>query len=275
MITSTNLRVNPLLSALVDLPYGAINLRGLLVLALFFYKRHSWHELARQTQVLLHLACPVTAINHLPRKAMTYLSGSLLFLTASGHVIFEAVEWCYTWNPGSPSATLPAFSAISTVPVLKEAYAWPFLTLYFCFSTVPFVLSQQVYVCAIVLARCLHKVLATLEQELLSESRRWEQYARPSSLDNLARKVATWEYLHVRTVLMVQAMNQFFGEIFLVTYLLDVLVAVCFATQLIGEETDHSLLFYFVWLGSFVLFGAYAMLLPLPFVLLNSQVPNS
>ncbi|OQV20627.1 hypothetical protein BV898_05445 [Hypsibius exemplaris] len=130
MISSTNRRVNPQLSTLVDLPYGVISLRGLLVLTLFFYKCHSGHELARQIQILLLLARTVTAINHLPRKVMTYFSRSFLFLTAGGHVISEAVDSATRVNRQSlchPSGVLGDFGGTGAQGGLCMAIRHPVL----------------------------------------------------------------------------------------------------------------------------------------------------
>ncbi|OQV20617.1 hypothetical protein BV898_05436 [Hypsibius exemplaris] len=269
IFTPTNPHTNPLLSAMVDLPYGVINLRRLVVLAVFFYKRHSWCELSQQTQELLHLARTATAAGQFSRKT-TLLSGFLLTVTALGHVTWELAEWYYFWSPGDPSDNLPVFSAVSVVPVPNDTYEWPYITLYICFSFVPFILSQQVYGCAMVLASIVGCVLTAMEQDMLRVCRQWMDPVHRSSLNDLARKVAKWEYLHSQALLVVEAMNRFFGEIFLFTYFLGVMVAVSYAGSFI-VETDRSLMFYCVSIGGFALFSAYAMFLPLPFVLVHNQ----
>ncbi|OQV20616.1 hypothetical protein BV898_05435 [Hypsibius exemplaris] len=171
-----------------------------------------------------HTNLLLLALVHLHYGA-TFLSGFLLFATTLGHDIWKIVEWYLFWNPGDASSSPYQLAVISVIPMICEPYSWPNVILYFCCSTVPFILSQQVYVCAMDLAGRARTVLVIMETEILRECQRWAELAHhPPSLDNLNEKIATWEYLHSQVLLVLRALNQFFGQIFLVAYLVDVMV---------------------------------------------------
>ncbi|OWA50196.1 hypothetical protein BV898_14721 [Hypsibius exemplaris] len=262
-----------LLTVLSDIPYGVYCMRAFLVLVLLLHKRDAWSDLTSRAGDLLSLS----RLQDIPGK-ITSLSRCLLCLTVCTHLAYELIEYSYFWVLGGQS-WLCNFANISVVPTFEDGNTWQFVCLYGCFSVFPFVLSQQVMVGAIALASVLQHVIRSVNEDILMEERRWETGLPVSaaSVDDLRKRIDTWEYLHAKALLLVQAMNECFSPIFGVAYTLDLFVSISFAAWYIGTAAgDHGE--YAVSLGSVALFLAYATLLPMPFVRVHNvgrQLPGS
>ena len=115
------------------------------------------------------------------------------------------------------------------------------------FSTMAFVLSQQVYVCAIIPAIVLHDVVARLDREVREDTasferrsaRGWPFRLNEREMAVAEEKVIQWETRRMQMLLFCGEITDFFGVILMVIYGLDFLTLLGFSSNIVNStRTD-------------------------------------
>jgi hypothetical protein len=250
------------------IPASSIAILSSITLIVLFIKRNSWANLAAETSHLINLSLQNnSAKEQLLRKAKR-ISIFLLIVSSSLHFIWQYTSWLN--NLAQSKATLSSDNYLSPVPI--KIYAWQNVIITSFFRTLPFVLSQQVYICSIILVLVLSTALHTLEEELNYEMMLYATNVDGTigrqEINNTKKKLQKWECLHVCMLLFVQSINEFFGWTFFTSYVMDVLTMSSWIVS--GITTD--ILQYTFAISSVVIFGLYATLFPLLLVGLYERV---
>ncbi|OWA50198.1 hypothetical protein BV898_14723 [Hypsibius exemplaris] len=145
---------------------------------------------------------------------------------------------------------------------------------------VPFVLSQQIYLCVIILgslvSRALHEMKGEISHETndyltLLEAASEGDWKIGSALNRTAMKLQQWDVTHFKLLKFTQLLNGHFRWILLAVYALDYLTILCLSARMI-TQTAHTSMSYLFVLGSVALFGAYISILPIPLIQVLDRV---
>jgi 7tm Chemosensory receptor len=262
---------NGLLKIVKTLPFWCVAVRGLSVPIVFFIKRHSWRQLTVEVSDLLNLfKC------HFSAGKIKRTSIALIVVTFCLHVVWVFTDWNdYLSGPGN----LTLSSDLILPPFPKSMmHLWGFL-ISECFGNhLPFLLSQQIYLCAIlvvvVMAEALQSVLREIQhQTLLHRSKTSHQLMKWKQIQRTRDKVQQWEDKHFKMFLLTQHVNHLFGCIFLIIFGLDVVSIIGFSSLLMNEhEKTYTMALYICAIGSVIIFGLYTTILPIPLIMLHDKV---
>ncbi|OQV19861.1 hypothetical protein BV898_06131 [Hypsibius exemplaris] len=257
------------------MPFFVINSRAFCVLLLLFVKRNSWPIFTAKIDRFLEHSLP-TEISTVFRLNVGRTSVVLCAVTFCLHLLWEAVEWV-VYLEAVPNITMTTDNFMAPLPVKYLTYQS--IVLWTLFSTLAFILSQQIFVCAIVLATLLKNILRRLNveitEELLYFGRKSEDLYGPNEKEILAtvEKLRCWEARRMEALLFCGEMNDFFGPILLLIYGMDFLTLLGFSSNIVNNpRTDLDSYMYLAL--SCALFLAYLTVFSFPMVAVHETSGN-
>jgi hypothetical protein len=228
-----------------------------------------------ETSKLIDASFAVQKSKNILLGKIKWISGISLVVSFGGSVAWEYSEWSYFFLRGAPNATLWSNDILAPIPF--KIFTWQYIITTSLFRLFPFALSQQVYLCAVILAIILFNVLESLGHEICDETALYKhaenQEVEGVQMEKTKSKLKKWEYIHFYAGLLYEGINNMFGLVFLMTYLLDSLIMLGFGSWLISYTTD-TLSEYAFSIGSFILFGVYATVFPIPMVRVYEKVKS-
>jgi hypothetical protein len=258
---------------LKSLPFFCINIRGLFVIFLFFIKQNKWIDLMRETQEFIEACLPSAFLKSSKKKTRT-ASLALFLLTFSLHISWETAQWLTFLNDW-PNITMASDDMLGPVPMrytlLQSILIWS------CLCVLPFLISQQVYSCVILLATILYDAIKAMHHQIKEEIKHFEEInvnflaAGENDFDLAGKKVMEWKGRHTQMLLFCERINHFFSLILFVIYGLDFITVVSFASGIVkSERTDVDYYLYLCW--SVLIFLIYGTVFLLPLVLVYEKV---
>jgi hypothetical protein len=261
-----------LLDILEMIPFFTKDLRSLIVLTVFFVKRNSLKNLLVESYDLVDSCFPNQQSKQLLFRKIKRKSVIFFILSLGFHILWESLGWL-DYFTGGHNRNLWSEDIIA--PFLKEIYAWQFLIIDSFFSTFPFFLSQQVFLCAIILVVILSEAFQILERELMHETMSYRlqegSFVTRETRKRTLIKLKSWERNHLFLLAFTKSVNDFFALIFLTVYGLDVLTMFSFASWTVTSGSKSPSVYAFA-MGSVLLFGSYATILPIPMVQVHEMV---
>ncbi|OWA52882.1 hypothetical protein BV898_17324 [Hypsibius exemplaris] len=263
-----NNHTNPILMGMQFMPFCTLNFRGLIVLFLLFLKRNSWTKLMKTAEVFLETCFPNnqdrTAVMRRARK----IAVLLCLLTVSMHSAWDVSEWIVTTET-LVNVTMTYGDIATPLPMAYLMYQY--ISVWTVFCTFPFVLSQQVYICVIVLAVILTEAVKSINQQIKQEIVLYEgRFAGKNELAMTEEKIIVWENAHLRVLLFCRCVNHYFSWILFIIYGLDFLTMMGYSANVIkNPRTDADSYVYII--GSIIIFGSYGTVFLLPFVHVYEQ----
>jgi hypothetical protein len=271
--TSSSTSMRNFLHVLQLMAYFSINMRGIFVLFLLFIKRNAWIGLMRDTSDFVHMLYPSSYLNRYEKRIQT-ASVLLCLLTTSLHFSWEVAEW-FHFLIRNPNMTMTSDEYLAPIPMkfslLQSIIIWSI------FSVFPFVLSQQVHSCIILLALILSDAIKGMHQQIdqvtehFRELNRNVMPPRDEDIKMVEQKVTNWNKCHTQMLFFCQRINDFFGLILFVVYGLDFMTSVSFASGVVETE-GLSLEGYTFLVTSVLIFLSYGTVFLFPLVLFNEKV---
>jgi hypothetical protein len=262
-----------LLRFMEKLPYTVICIRSFMVLIFFFFKRNHWKSLNLETNRLLKFCFPNKLVRKLYLSKLKWISGGLLSFSCVVHLLWQY----FAWKNYFAGFNITWFSDESIAPLPVKMYTWQFVIINSLFSTLPFMLSQQVYLCVVISVIVLYSVSQALAEELQQEILFYQLLKGRGAIFEGAVgrteiKLHRWKCIHFDLVRLTEIINDFFGMIFLMTYGLDTLTMLGFTSWVISTSGRQNPARYTYSIGSVVLFGAYVTMLPSAMIVLLEKV---
>jgi hypothetical protein len=260
------------LPALQSMPFVTINIRASAVLVLFFIKRRHWDSLMLETNHFIHTCFPYGAlgdvVKSIRRAGLILCAVTVLLLT-----VWEFGDW-YSFLGDYSNATMMRNNSANSLPITY--YMYQNIIIWVLFSTFPFALSQQVYLCAILLAMLLGKAITRLIFEINEEREYYEKrigdcvVVKEKEIQLTDQKIRNWEKCHMQTLLFCGSLGRFFNMILFTTYSIDFMTFLGFMSGLIGRgKSDASTFLYFL---PHLVFLAYGTVFLLPLVVVHEKV---
>ena len=176
-------------------------------------------------------------------RFLSVLFGILTFLL---HLLWESVEWTVYMN--SQNITLANDNFLAPLPITY--YAYQGILLWTLFSSIPFILSQQFFVCLILLAILVHDVIKALQREVHSEAIFYEKLLSNKSSKNIvhynklllltAKRAKSWTVSYHGLMLICDKINRYFGWIMLVLYGMDFLNMLGFLSNIVNNAENAA-----------------------------------
>jgi hypothetical protein len=259
-----------LLEILERLPFCAMNFRGLIVMSVCFAKRNHWSDLFKETASLISRCFDDKLAKQRLFRQIKYLSTGLLIMTFCIHLLWKTVKWIDYLS--AENITLSSDGIAGPLPI--KMLTWQYIVLDYLFRAVPFVLSQQVYVCAIMLVVTLSGALQNLTEQMNREKLVYQlgigQNINEKGWKKTEANLKKWKNIHFDMLRLTDRLNTFFRLIFFITFRLDLLTLLCFASWIITGKRE--MISYAFSSGSVLLFGIYVTFFPLPMVIVYEKV---
>ena len=255
---------------LTQLPGVSVYMRLAIVLLLFYWKRQSFSPLFEGLTILLD--SDMTLKSRVLRK-VPKLSVALLVATFFMYMGYSVTNWTNDILGDSSRQNVTMWSPASRTPFYLGMSNWQYLFGSVVFRDLAFILSQQVYITAIILCVSLADVVKSIFRDVATEIGALES-SLPIDLRDLEQKLSNWRGMYVKVTRLVSQINRFFGPIFLVTYSLDLTVVLGSAARFLtiaSSDSEIALTVLFT-VTCIVTFGIYATVLPIPFVTLSEKV---
>jgi hypothetical protein len=262
-----------LLYVLQIMPFFIVNSRAFFGIFLIFIKRHDWKNLMQETNDFMRICLTQSARNILLEK-IRFFSVSLFLVTFILHLSWESSAWL-NFIVGSPNISMMSENAYPPLPI-KE-YTYQFVIIWTIFCSVPFLLSQQVYLCLIILAMILSEAMKKLDDEIQEEveyymgSKGGSVIFKKKETNLSEEKVKQWEVCHMRMLLFCQSLNRFFNLILFFIYGLDFVALLGFISNIVQNYRSDAISYAFLIFSS-LLFLSYQTVFLLPLVAVHEKV---
>ncbi|OQV23345.1 hypothetical protein BV898_02792 [Hypsibius exemplaris] len=238
------------------IPFFTIVLRAFCVSLLFFCKRHGWRNLLTQADQFIDHALPSSCSITLLRRKMRSASVFLFIVTFTIHLVWEFVEWVVYME--GDNMTLSSDNFLAPLPITY--YAFQGVVIWTLFSSVPFIMSQQLFTCVIMLAMLPQAAMKGLNREVGDETAYYEvqsQFAT-TRLTSVPRKllllteerVRMWEATYMSTLIFIGRVNDFFGWILFILYGLDFLTLLGFVSNIVNNARSDWQSYAYLFLSS-------------------------
>ncbi|OWA53558.1 hypothetical protein BV898_17981 [Hypsibius exemplaris] len=259
-----------LLDIMEMMPYFILNFRGIVVLIFAFWKRDSLHLLSLATEELLKITFSSSYFSSKPFRKFKSLSIVFLIATATLHVVWECFDWVDYFTT-VPNATLYSSNYLNPIPT--QVYPWEYICVYSALNVFPFILSQHVYIGAVVFSWLLSKSIQTLKHELLHTievtSSGSKVYHSSDHFTLMTEQLRRWEKILLQANCVARRINHSYGWVFLATHVFDALNMLCLSSWIVS--ISETLGQYAFALGSVVAFGVYAIVFPIPMVMVAEE----
>ncbi|OWA51935.1 hypothetical protein BV898_16395 [Hypsibius exemplaris] len=251
------------------------SLRAVLVLALFASQPTAWHALhANIHTVFSHLETNTERST----KYLRFLALLSFLLTFTVHSITVILSWFrqegwlnrlnyfHYLDLGTRNGTSCYLYFDICISLTSSSTFWTVLV------DVPFVLSQQVLLCALIFAVKLLMILKKLKAEISELTSDLEVSHEISRWKTFHAQVKKWTRVYVTCQRFLYQFNSFFGRILLLSVTLDVFTTLGLGANLVAPAKGTTSLVtsgYYVFLCGIYL--SYATLLFIPFVLVHEE----
>ena len=197
----------------------------------------------------------------------------LVVATVTLHLLFYDVGWV-NWISITPNVTMSLDGMAAPLPMHFLFYQS--IIIYALFSTLPFILSQQVYSAVIILAVLLGEAIKKLTREIHEETHDVEQSngvfdGNGRELELTEKKVKNWQAYHMKIVFFRERLNGFFGDILFVVYGMDLLTLFGFLSSIVKNVRTDALSYEYLLLSS-VIFLMYGTVFLIPLVMVHEMV---
>ena len=263
-----------LLDAMYFFPGVAWDFRSLLVFSAFYLKRNDCRRLVEEVHQLFLFCYPEEKeIKKLTSKLKSS-SIKLLLMTIFVSWMRCALLWADLFTDASKNITL--WSEVNTQPVTMHVSNWGYVFVEFFCRYVPFPLSQQVQIVAVMLGVVLSGIIGKILQEitLATNNIQTQTNSKTLNLSLLAETLNKWSKIHVKLMLLINELNDYFGVILLTTYLLDVSCVLGSASWLIAGNENTPAIHYAASLFNALSLGGMATLFCVPFVVVQEKVTS-
>ncbi|OQV13575.1 hypothetical protein BV898_12212 [Hypsibius exemplaris] len=245
------------------MPFPIINSRGLAVLFLFFIKRRQWPTVMQDFHAFCsRTLCPPFVTNKTLKKC-TIIGILLCIVTVLLHGTWETTEWvAYLKTARNTTVQSSKFVTAAVVSTL--------------FSSLPFLLSQQVFLCLLILSMVLGEALTALARVIQTEIVTYDivnHRLTPATGKEIAGtllKVKLWEFHHMQMLLFFQSISQFFSLILFVAHGMDFLVVLGFVANIVLNNRS-DLMSYVYLVGSSIIFLSYGTLFLGPLITVHER----
>jgi hypothetical protein len=262
-----------ILLVMQELPFFTISGRAFFVLYFFFIRRRQWNSLMLDTSDFMRTCFPhvtVDGVVETMRKVNYLLCGVTIFLQMS----WEVVDWYENFD-GNNNFTMVSENLATPLPMTYDAYQS--IIVWTLFSTLPFALSQQIYLCiiilAIVLGKGVERLICQINEEASYYTERLKKLVRitEKEIEVTDEKVRNWEVFHMQTLLFCESLNQFFSLILFAIYGIDLMTVLGFTSDLINnQKSDVTANLHLIL--SILIFFLYGTVFLLPLVLVHEKV---
>jgi hypothetical protein len=256
------------------LPFFTIDGRAFLALILLFIKRRHWNSLMLETNNFMQVCFPSNALDGLI-KSIQRIAVTLCALTVLLVILWEFVNWhAYL---GSDSNLIKSNHTAHYLPITYHMYQN--IIIWVIFSTLPFILSQQVYLCAVILAIILSKAIDRLISQINEERVYYEGkkgtflVITEKDIEGTEVKVKNWEICRMQSLLFCGSLNKIFSLILFAIYTLDFLTLLGFTSSLMREDGVNVTRSWYLIFGDLV-FLSYGTVFLLPLVAVYEKVSH-
>ncbi|OQV20618.1 hypothetical protein BV898_05437 [Hypsibius exemplaris] len=259
-----------LIEFMEQIPYILINLRAFVVLLEFFLKRHRWTTLSMEASQVFCQLQPPLPYRYYACATARGISWFAFALTAAAAVGWESMNQIDIFV-SNPNRTLLSDDVWRPLPI--KVHAWQHIIHLALFRLLPFILSQQVYLCAMSLARVVYLRLDQLKRSIAREIAEhtlcadwhWHSHwsntlaasnSRQIRLLATKQSLAQWEACHFQLLRLTDSVNRHFQWTFLAGFGIDYLTILCMASRMV-TGTAHTVLNNVFAVGTMALFGVY------------------
>jgi 7tm Chemosensory receptor len=281
---------NLVLTVLSSAPYIAQSMRGVFVLIILISNRKSWRHLAHFADEIVNETFPEGKERKAQSKRWKNFAVTIGVGTVLLHLGWEAAALLgdQDSSPFWSSSNSSSSTSKPTVDSLMES------KLMYCLSSVaesiPFILSQQIFVIVIVLAFVLKTSAKVLNQRITDlreetevkvsgEAERqvevvgWEKpkFSPESEVRQVNTKAAALQEFHLRLILLNQEINHVFGWVLFILYSMDVVILIGFVALLVTSEKP-AVATQTLHITSIALFGCFSTIFYVPMVQAHEEV---
>jgi 7tm Chemosensory receptor len=262
------------------LPYCTFIVRALFVLTTLFCKRNSWMHLFNMMQEFVQEAFPAVEIRQKLLIKWRSYSAALFLLTLALHVSWDVFHWHESMMKEPEMSMMSEEHSMGPLPI--KIVTWKFLFFWELFSSLSFILSQQVLVSVMIFAMMIGDGLKNLNKEVQEKTKSDENskiMLHNELLEEekkvpfeMEEKIRIWKKLHGDALRSCEKINGHFGLILLTIYGLDFVALLAFGANVLinARGTVDSYAYY---VCSFLLFASYGTLFLIPLVICHEQVP--
>ncbi|XP_055338426.1 uncharacterized protein LOC129588284 [Paramacrobiotus metropolitanus] len=272
---------NPLIEWLTYIPYCFTNLRGFIVCSLFWFHGKHWSHIKHRADELIHatFAGPhKRAVLVRKWKNTAVVVGFISILLVC---MWETNSWIHYQDQDPQRYNLQFNDAVAPLPM--KMTVWQYVITWTLWSTLPFCLSQQIFITVIMLAWILNGCINKLNAAILEErayfrgvvsSHSDQLWSDSKALLVLAEKmhvrITALRHRRLKMVTFCEEVTKTYGLILFAIYGLDVFT-VCGFVAAIVADTEKFLTAYTLNFLSLALYGMYATVFMVPMVLVYEK----
>lgn len=263
---------NMILKVLEMLPYVMMAVRPFSVMAILLAKRSHCESLRVETIAFFRTCFS----GYLPRtrqaQRWSHIAKALCALTFVLHFswdIFELYEF---------TKRLQYKMEMDSGLLYPRIAVWVYLILWSLFVSVPYFLSQQVYLWAIISAAILSSTLKSLKEQIREEYLVVKKYDKGQlPLVEISNKVKTWQTTHMEMLRFCKQLDHFFSWILFFIYCCDFTILLGYTAGIVNHIHEEG---WFVkniaeYGYSVLVFAAYGTVFAIPFVKVYERVRNT
>jgi hypothetical protein len=251
----------------------AVDGRAFLLPFLLFMKRHTWIKLMRETNTFTQkFFCPIFSKGL--GKKMRFYSFGLCLVTFGTHISWETAAFVIK---SSVNTTITSDVMYGRLPI--EYYLYQNIIVDTLFRIVPFILSQQVFLCVVILAVLLNETVQELNNRIHKQTITFETKNNSSELIGineivcLGKKIQKWKMYHLHLLLLCQSVDKFFNFILFAVYGLDFVALLGFTSNIVQGSTLDVYFFIFLICSSLI-FLLYETALVFPLVTVHEKASS-
>ncbi|OQV19530.1 hypothetical protein BV898_06517 [Hypsibius exemplaris] len=254
---------NSLITALEDFQSVFICLRGPVVLYMFFKNRHAFKEVERLSHRIVHLAGKTNRdFDHLNAAWI----GIFLFVA-----LFWDVMYFYEYYPANSGVTATTLSQVFN-SIHFRLYFWEGAIMWLFMCTLPFCLSQSIYIIVWINGKILAEATEKLRHnviELIGMSSADKYLHRDYCL--CAEKLQRQLEVYVELFDFIRLLTDTLGSVYLAMYILDVVSMLSFVGVLAGYHLETPAINILVTLLGSLVFALYVVFVATPFAKCHQQ----
>ena len=274
---SSNQSSNSLFDSFYYLPDAAISIRCFSLLVIIHVKRHLFHDLFNNISKLIDEYFTDKASKQELSNRIERSSILLLTVTTIIYLAWPLTIWPESFYGSKMGENRTIFSYVDTKPFPIFMNYWQCLCVEIIFRHLAYLLSQQVYLCAIILSMTLSNVLTVMlreiEAETVANKTTEASQVLEKRLSNTEEKLQIWRDAYMSLMTLIDDLNKFFGVVFFLTYSMDFLAVLGSASwQLVSGPNSFYAMYYVTSVAGVLAFGCFATFLPFPLVIVHEKV---
>ena len=257
------------------LPLVALDLRSFLTLVIFYVKRDAFFQLIEEAIGLWKTCFPQLQAKTCLLPRLKKLTVFMVFATVLLVFVRPAVLWSDTLTDPKQNETI--WSEINLAPIPFKVYNWHWIAGEFVCRHIPFILSQQSQICAVILCFIVMDIQKEIIRDISIEftDEHTALWDGSWNLDILQQRVDLWTSNYVAVLNLIKRINSHFGLIFIVMYCLDFSVVLGYASWLLTANSDSTLLYCMGALTGTLTFGLFATCFAVPLIMIHERVEKT